>query len=368
VRSAAWPSRDVLRAAALVIGLYLALQFLWAVRSVACLGFLGVLFGLALAAGVDRLAQRGLPRGAAALLIVLLMLGVLVGAAALAAPRIGRQLRELRDQLPEAIGRVEHWIERRQGGVVRMLEPPDSAGGRPVTQPPQRPAVKLGEGVAQQLARVGQHFFAVFSSTLALVGGFILVLAVAIYVAVDPDLYHSGLMHVFPHRSRRRAGEVLSAISMTLRRWLVAQLIAMLVIGAVTTGALLLLRVRAAIALGIIAGLLEFVPYVGPIMSAVPAVAMALLDGPQKALWVAAAYTVIQQSENHVLIPLLMKEGIDVPPVLTILAQAAFAVVFGFFGLLVAVPLLGAIMVPIKLLYVEDVVGDELGVAAADRG
>jgi predicted PurR-regulated permease PerM len=364
-RSSVWPSRDILRAGALVLGLYLALQFLWEIRSVACLGVLGVLLGLALAAGVDRFARRGVPRGVAALLIVLLGLGALGGLVALAAPRIGRQLRELREQVPQAIGQVERWLERRQGGVVQLLEPPDSSHGRPAERPAQQPAVKIGEGVAKQLANVGQHFFAVFSSTLALLGGLILVLAIAIYVAVDPGLYRAGLMHLFPHRSRRRAGEVLSAVSVTLRRWLVAQLVAMAVIGVVTTGALLLIGVRAAVALGIIAGLLEFVPYVGPILSAVPAIAMALLDGPEKALWVAAAYTVIQQSENHLLIPLLMKEGVDLPPVLTILAQAAFAIVFGFFGLLVAVPLLGALMVPVKLLYVEDVVGDDVAVSGA---
>jgi hypothetical protein len=167
-------------------------------------------------------------------------------------------------------------------------------------------------------------------------------------------------MHLFPHRSRKRAGEVLSAIAITLRRWLVSQLIAMLVIGVVTTVVLLLLGVRAAVALGIIAGVLEFVPYVGPILSAVPAIAMGLLDGPEKALWVVVAYTLIQLAENHVLIPLIMQEGIDIPPVLTLLVQASFAIVLGFLGLLVAVPLLGALMVPIKMLYVEDVVGDEV--------
>ena len=112
--------------------------------------------------------------------------------------------------------------------------------------------------------------------------------------------------------------------------------------------------------LGIIAGILEFVPYFGPIISAVPAMAMAFLDGPEKALWVALAYLAIQQIEGNIMMPLLMKEGLDLPPVLTILSQAALSLVFGFVGLLFAVPLLGAVMVPIKLLYVQDVVGDDV--------
>jgi predicted PurR-regulated permease PerM len=169
-------------------------------------------------------------------------------------------------------------------------------------------------------------------------------------------------MHLFPHRSRTKAGEVLSATATTLRRWLVMQGISMLVIGVVTTIALVLLDIRAAIALGIIAGILEFIPYAGPILSAVPAVAMALVDSPEKAIWVVVAYTAIQQLESAVLQPLLMKEGLDLPPVMTILGQALFSLVFGFLGLLVAVPLLATVLVPVRLLYVRDVVGDRVSV------
>jgi predicted PurR-regulated permease PerM len=146
------------------------------------------------------------------------------------------------------------------------------------------------------------------------------------------------------------------------------QMIAMVVIGSVTTVALLLLDIKAAIALGIVAGLLEFIPYVGPILAAVPALAMALVDGPEKALYVVIAYTVIQQLEGVVLQPLLMKEGLELPPVITILGQALFSLVFGFLGLLLAVPLLATVMVPIKMLYVRDVVGDDVSVLGEESG
>jgi predicted PurR-regulated permease PerM len=131
---------------------------------------------------------------------------------------------------------------------------------------------------------------------------------------------------------------------------------------------LVLLDVKAAIALGILAGLLEFIPYVGPILSAVPAIAMALVDGPDKAVYVALAYIAIQQLEGVVLQPLLMKEGLELPPVITILGQALFALVFGFLGLLLAVPLLASVMIPIKMLYVRDVVGDDVSVPGEKSG
>jgi predicted PurR-regulated permease PerM len=98
----------------------------------------------------------------------------------------------------------------------------------------------------------------------------------------------------------------------------------------------------------------------GPILSGAPAVAMGFLDSPQKALFILIAYVAIQFFENHVLIPLLMKEGLDLPPVVTLLGLALMSLVFGFLGMLVAVPFLAALMVAIKLLYVEDVVGDEV--------
>ncbi|HEX2220037.1 MAG TPA: AI-2E family transporter [Gemmatimonadales bacterium] len=422
-----WRTRDILRAAALVAGVYVALQLLWVGRSVFLIGFFGVLLGIVLAAGVDWLERYRVPRGVGAVLLVLLIFGALTGLGLLTAPQISRQLGELRQQVPQVIDDVERWVQQRGGGVAEIIKaatdtspqasdasrqqgdiaqqqedtarqqedtarqqarqqadaPPSGTAGRQSGSERQSDAsapqgqgdrqqgggqVDLRKGITQQLAGVGRHFFSVFSSTVAVLGGLIIMLFVAIFVAVDPGLYHRGLMHLFPHRSRRKAGEVLSATATTLRRWLLMQMVAMLAIGAVTTVVLLLLDVKAAIALGIIAGLLEFIPYVGPILSAVPAIAMALVDGPEKAIYVALAYTAIQQLEGVVLQPLLMKEGLELPPVVTILGQALFSLVFGFLGLLLAVPLLASVMVPLKLLYVRDVVGDEVTVPGEESG
>jgi predicted PurR-regulated permease PerM len=142
-------------------------------------------------------------------------------------------------------------------------------------------------------------------------------------------------------------------VAMVLRKWLVTQLIAMVVIGAVTTTVLLILKVKAAFALGVLAGLFEFIPTVGPLLSAIPSVAMGFLDSPEKAATVAVAYWGIQFLENHILIPLLMKGGMDLPPALTVITQALLALVFGFLGLMVAVPLLATVMVMVQVLYVE---------------
>jgi predicted PurR-regulated permease PerM len=374
-----------MRAVALAMGLYVVGRLFWFANALFLTTFLGILFGLAVAAGVDRLAALRIPRGVGAALIVIAFLGALGGFGAWVAPTLRTQGTELRRRLPDAIDRFETWANSHRGGLIGIalhaMASEDSATAAAAAAPAAAPvapapvaAVRVDSTTAtadsvsvttvlrhrltQQFSGATRWLFPFLSSTLQVVGGILIILFLSIYIAADPGLYHAGIMHLFPRPRRKRAGEVLSAIAAVLRRWLITQLIAMCVIGTVTTIVLMLLHVRAAFALGVLSGLFEFIPTVGPIISAVPAVAMGFLDSPEKALLVAGAYVVVQFLENHLLIPLLMKGGVDVPPVLTILSQALLAMLFGFLGLMCAVPLLAATMVAVKMLYVENVVGD----------
>jgi predicted PurR-regulated permease PerM len=357
---------------------WLLFKLLWFANELVLVAFIGMLFGLAVSAGVDRLERRRIPRGLGAAFIVISFFAAMYGLGAMIAPTVSEQAGVLKQRLPDAVERVEQWFEERHGGVFGALlgESPQpqgaaadsaaleaartAAAARADTAGPAAPESPLRERLTQQLSGVTRYLFPFLSSTLAVLAGLAIILFVAIYVAADTQLYHRGLMHLFPHKSRQIAGEVLSEIATQLRRWLTTQLIAMVVIGVVSTVVLLILDVKAAFALGLLAGLLEFIPTVGPILSAVPAVAMGFLDSPEKALYVTIAYIAIQQLEGHILIPLLMKGGMDLPPVLTILAQALMALLFGFLGLMVAVPMLATVMVPVKMLYVERVVGDDV--------
>jgi predicted PurR-regulated permease PerM len=260
-------------------------------------------------------------------------------------------------------------MDAHRDGLLGQFIPATPGAGQPAAAAPGAPAVPAKappeglNGLSGQLGAVTRYLFSFLSSTVAVLGGLLLILFTAIYIGAEPDLYYKGLLHLFPHDARPRAAEVLGAIGVSLRKWLVAQLIMMASIGVATAIGLSLLGVKAALALGLIAGLLEFIPMLGPILSAVPGIAMAFLDSPQKALFVVLVYWAVQFLEGHILAPLLMKRGVDLPPVVTLIGLSLMAIVFGFLGMMVAVPVLAAVMVAIKMLYVEDVVGDDVGAA-----
>jgi predicted PurR-regulated permease PerM len=232
--------------------------------------------------------------------------------------------------------------------------------------------VQVGGNLRREITnqfRGAQHsFLRVLTSTFAVSGALMLVLFIAAYIAVDPHLYHGGILELVPLRERDRAAITLTRLSTTLRRWLVTQLIAMAVIGTVTTLFLFSIHVKAALPLGILAGISKFIPIVGSIFAAIPAVAMAFIDSPHKALLVVIGYFVIQFIENHLLVPVLMKAGVNLPPALTLGIQALMSVLFGFLGLLVAVPLLAAILTIVKTMNAAELreISAEADVAVAN--
>lgn len=390
-RQVGWRSRDILRAAGLVMGLYLLLRLLWLAHDLLFITFLGVLFGLAVARGADWLERYRIPRGAGSALIVLTFVGVLVGIGAWSAPTLREQSGELQRALPEALNRVEAWLDSHRSGFLGQMLPdkeaqaaraaqeagqpssvpaaPSEPGQAPADRPPAETpeaggdsglSSRLPRSLSGQLGALTGYLFSFLSSTVSVIGGLLLILFTAIYIGAEPRLYYKGLLHLVPRPARPRADQVLGAVGTTLRKWLLTQLIMMVVIGVITTVGLSLLGVKAALPLGIIAGLLEFIPMLGPLLSAVPAVAMGFLDSPEKALFVAILYMGVQFLENHILVPILMKHSVDLPPIITLVGLSLMALVFGFLGMLVAVPVLAAVMVAVKLLYVEDVVGDDV--------
>lgn len=372
------PTREVVRLLALIFGFYVAVRLLWIAHPVIFLFFLGVLFGLPIAQGADLLEKRRIPRGIAVAVILTLFLGLLIGGSVGMAPILRAQSKELQQRLPEAMDKIDAWLGHRANGVLGILfnqestgddtgtsprtADTDSVGVDTVTPPTLGPEAQrtitrsnevvvggnLRREITRQFSGAQNSFLRMLTSTFAVTGAFLLVLFIAAYIGVDPHLYHGGVLALVPARERDRAALTLARLATTLRRWLVTQLIAMVVIGGVTTVFLLALHVKAALPLGILAGVAKFIPIVGSIFAAIPAIAMAFIDSPHKALVVAIGYIVIQFVENHLLVPVLMKHGVNLPPAMTLGIQALMALLFGFLGLLVAVPLLAAILTIVR--------------------
>lgn len=335
---------DIYRAAIAIIATLILFQLLWSARVLVLTAFLGVLFGLSAARATDWVvAHSRLNRNVAAAAVVLGTVVLLVGIFAWTAPTLVEQSQDLRTKLPEAAAKFEEWLAGKAPDLLTAVAPPTPDGSS-----------RLVAAATKHAPVLTDFAFGIVQSTLVVVAGVVLVVFLALYIAADPGVYRRGMLLLIPVDRRERVGTLLTSLATTLRTWFATQLIAMVVIGIVTTILLVIFGVRAALPLGVIAGIFEFVPNVGPMLAAIPAVLMGFVDSPQKALLVAGLYWGIQFLENNLLIPYLMKEQLDLPPALTLLAQVLMAFVFGFLGLFVAIPLLATVVVAMRTFWVED--------------
>ncbi|MGE5504863.1 MAG: AI-2E family transporter [Actinomycetota bacterium] len=317
-----------------VIALAVVALAVWQLSDLLLLMFGGILLSLALRAGAEVLARITPLRPAWAVPVVLVLtLAALAGAGWLAGARVGAQFAELSHKIPAAAAQLQHWAQEQPLGQALM-----QLFGGPNAAPPIGVLARLG-GVA--------------TSVLGGVAEVVLVLMVTIYLAVDPDTYRDGVVALVPPRLRLRARAVLADLAQTLRAWLVGQAIAMASIGVLTTVGLLVLGIPLALSLGVIAGLLEFIPFVGPVLSAVPAILVAFAQSPMDAVWTALLYLAIQQVEGHVAMPLIQARAVALPPALTVVATVGMGMLFGFTGMLFATPLVAAGMVLVRMVYVE---------------
>jgi predicted PurR-regulated permease PerM len=266
---------------------------------------------------------------------MLLVIGMLIGTFAAIAPSVRTQTRDIAQEFPKQLKTMQQ-----RSPMLTMA----------------------ATTVVKEVRGARKFLFPAISSTIGAIGGVIVILFIAMYIAMEPGLYRAGMVHLIPHDARPRGEEALDLLRDVLRKWLFARLLAMIVVGTLTGVALALMKVKGAAALGVLAGLLELIPFFGPLVSAIPAIGIALVDSPQKAAGVALLYLVMQQLEGNVITPLILEKRLDIPPVLTVVSVAAMGIVFGVLGMLIAEPLLAVALVLTKYLYVEGVVGDDVKV------
>ena len=331
----------MLIAALIVAGVAFVLFAFWRFATVLLLIFAAILLAILLSALASLLAERTrIRRGGALAAVMIGLLLLAIGLGSLAVPRIADQAAELRESLPRSWEQIQKTMRDTDWGSWIL----DNAGGNGEDM--------LGDVLARAPG--------IFSTTIGVFAQLLFVLFVGIYLAVKPDTYEQGRLKLFPGGYRKRAAEVMGSIGYMLQWWLIGQAIIMTIVGVATGIGLALLGIPLAMTLGIIAALFEFVPNIGPIIAAIPAILIGFLVSPMHALYVAILYTAIQQVESYVLAPLIHRKTVLLEPALTISAQVGLGLTLGWLGLILATPLTAAGLIATKMLYIEDTLGDRV--------
>lgn len=325
-----------------ITGAAMLLAFLvWSFGDVFLLAFASVLVALLLR-GLVAFVREQLPlsdgRALALVLVVLLIVASL--SAWLLAARVSTQANELINTLPRGIDELRRW-------AVQFS----------VVQPLVERAPNWSEWLTTSSAL--RHLTGIVSTIAGTMVDALVVLVIGIYLAASPRVYIEGSLRLVPIRHRARIGEVFHRLGTTLSWWIIGRIGLMGLNAAVTGVGLWLLGIPLALTLGILSGLLNFIPNVGPLLAAAPAILIALVQGPTQALYVALLYVAYQSADGYLLTPIVTQRTVSVPPAVTLLAQVLLGASAGLYGLLLASPLVAAGMVVTWMLYVEDVLGDD---------
>ena len=321
-------ARQVLVAIALVA---LAL-LVWKISPVLLLLFAGIVFATAIHAGSRPLVRYlHVPPTLAVGIVFILVIALFVVGAWLFGQQVSHQASDLVDAVTQAWDKARTYLESTTWGSA---------------------AIESVQGTASEgnpLARVAKGTVTVFGAVTDLV----LVLFLSMYLAAEPASYRNGFLMLVPPRHRAHVGAALDEAGIALRKWLVGQLGAMVLVAILTGTGLWIVGVPLAIPLGILSGLLDFVPVVGPFIGAAPGLLIAFAQSPHMALYAAGVYLTVQFLEGHFVLPLAQKWAVSLPPALALLSIVGFGLLFGPMGVLFAIPLTVVSIVLVQELYVR---------------
>jgi predicted PurR-regulated permease PerM len=340
---------DLGRVAAIALTVIAIIGVAWLL--VTLTGFLLLVFAaLVLAAIFDAMTLRvtritRLGRGPSLALSVILLLAIFIGVFWLFGTQLAREFDTIRESIPPAVEQLEGFLQ--------------SVGlGQPA-----RDLLQQGTGDISRLAAQAGGYVLTAGNGVA---NFVLVFVGAIFIASDPAVYRRGILLLMPHRAEDTAAAALDDAARGLRGWMVGQALSSVVVAALTGAGLALLGVPAAGGLGLIAGLLDVIPMIGPIIAGVPAVLLAFTVSPVTALWTIALFLVIQQLQGNFLQPMIQKQAVDVPPAVLLFAVVAAGLLFGFLGVLLSAPLTVVVYVLVQRIYVRTLLGKKIKIAGQD--
>ncbi len=268
---------------------------------------------------------------------VLIILGVITAAIWLLAPHVSSQIRQLTSQLQVGFESAKNFLQQYGWGSLLLSQ------------------IESLNTYFQEHS----YFTGFFTTTLGILVNIFVVLLLAAYFLVNPRPYAEGLVALFPKEKRDRIHETIHKVYRTLQLWLEGKLLSMLLVTVLTAAGLYILGFPLVIVLALIAGLLGFIPNFGPIIAAIPAILVAFTEGPHAVLYVILLYTGIQIVESLIFDPFVQKRMIYLPYAMILIAQVAFGLLVGILGVIFATPIVAALIVAVKMLYVHDVLNDE---------
>ncbi|MEG4084385.1 AI-2E family transporter [Microcoleus sp. POL10_C6] len=328
-----------------LLALIASCYILWQIRQALLLLFAAVVLATALNRLARYLQKFGLKRSIAVLLSVSFLILVFVGLFLIIVPPFTQQFQQLTQRAPQGIERLNQWIDQFEGRFSGQL------GQR-------LPNLDVND-IMQQLQPLFNQLVggagAFVGNTLGVILSFLLVIVLTLMTLAEPLSYRKAFIQLFPSFYRRRVDGILDECEIALGRWVIGALISMSVIAFLSLIGLSVLQVPLPLAHAVVAGFLNLIPNIGPTLSVIPPMTIALLDSPLQSGFVLILYFLIQQFESNVLTPYVMAQQVSLLPAVTLIAQVFFATFFGFLGLLLALPLTVVAQVWIREALIKDI-------------
>jgi predicted PurR-regulated permease PerM len=347
-------ARNAAIVSVVLVAVYGVARAAWFVVDMVLVLYIAVIFAVGLRGLSSRVAAKlPMSRKVALAGITAVVLGAPVLLGLVLWPELRHQFDQASDRIPELRQRFDQWVtegEQALGSLLGEEGAQADAGEAPAPSPTDRALEQLGDSPSNRLLGWASGFVGGVSQALL---GLFIILVVGIYVAIAPREYKGGLLALVPPLHRPRAQQVLAELGHALEWWIVGQLVIMLAVGTVTGTALAIAGVPMALLLGIVAGLLDFIPNFGPVMAVIPALLVGASEG--KIVEVLLIYGGVQILEGWLLRPLVEHKAVETPPALLLSMQVLLGSLIGFMGLLAAPALLVAARILISRLYVDDV-------------
>lgn len=339
--SQATSPHNVVKIAFIVGSVVILVMMTWLLVEVWILVFAAILFAIllrSLSAQIEKYTP--IPSPWSLVLAIALMISLGAAFVMLLGFQIKEQFANLIEQFPQYIANIGNQlgIEDLQERIAKRMEEASTDSGL------------LGMATSYT------------SSIMSAATSFLLILIIGVYLAANPQYYLRGFLKLVPPYYTARIGDTMLNIGTALRQWLGGQLIIMVIVGTLVSIGLSIIGLPSALALGFMAGIAEFIPILGPILAAAPAILIAFSEDRETLFWVIGLFVAVQQLESYLITPLVQRKAVHLPPVLTILSIVGFGILLGLPGIVMAAPLAVTLMVAVERLYVRGTLDKQVDV------